>query len=133
MTPEVAELKEVTNDLITKETCMNVCDKMSTLVYDTIPHQLLICDNDGKIVFVNRMFLQSLDQKVGDVLGKNINEVCIYSVLDLEREHTHIKDVFIDSLGGWFELSCSTMYNDDTAPIGFLCTMVDVTDRHNNN
>ena len=133
---ELRKLKELTNELVCNGYLTDQAGQWEAAL-DAIPEIIFIINPDFDIKFVNKKFAEKMCVEKNSL----INRKCFHIITCCNEEGTclceenqlepvYLGDIEITSgLTGWFSYTRSPIYNGENELLGFICVLVDVTER----
>lgn len=139
MMDELRRLRELT-EALTGNGYLKDQAKEWEYALDAIPECVYIINNKFEMKFVNKTLADRLGKNKEDLLDKlcyqeiygQSQEFPVLGTIDDHRVlkyKTLLEDVYIISLGGWFNVTRSPIYTNSSKLLGFICVLQDVTVR----
>jgi PAS domain S-box-containing protein len=139
MMDELRRLRELT-EALTGNGYLKDQAKEWEYALDAIPECVYIINNKFEMKFVNKTLADRLGKNKEDLL----NKICYkeiygksqdFPALGTADDHkvlkskTLLEDVYIVALCGWFKITRSPIYTNNSKLLGFICVLQDITER----
>lgn len=134
---ELKKLRELT-EALTKNGYLRDQAKVWEYALDAIPECIYIINNKLEIKFVNKILSERLKKSKEELYDKICYEeiqvypkdilsslsACDYGVFKPSRI---VKDIYIKRLSGWFDVTISPIYSQNSQLLGFIHILKDIT------
>lgn len=135
MIDELRRLREITETLTGNGYLKDQAEEWEYAL-DAVPDYVYIINNRFEIKFVNKALVNRLRIGKSDLYGK----ICYETILGRDKaldsnSDSHksnevvIKEIYVDKLSGWFDMTRSPIYTKESKLIGFICILQDITSK----
>lgn len=138
MIDELKKLREITETLTGNGYLKDQAEEWEYAL-DAIPDCVYIINNKFEIKFSNKVLCSRLGVDKEDLYGRLCYEVIFgcndkdffpnWSEDDVLQTPSILKDVFVEKLSGWFDVTRSPIHTKNNKLIGFICVLQDITAR----
>ena len=134
---ELQKLREITNKLTENGYLVDRTAQWE-FAFDAVPDLVIIVNPQFVIKFVNKAFAERLAVEKIDLLDKqSFSIVCDISDLngnvclafDSSLDLVERSQIYIGSLGGWFDFTRTPIMDEDNDLLGYVCIFRDITDK----
>lgn len=133
---ELKKLKELTDVLVSNGYLTDQASQWEAAL-DAIPEIIFIIDPDFDIKFVNKKFVERIGLDKYSLINKKCYDVitccneegnCLCE--EGQQEPVLFGDIkIVRGFDGWFSFTRSPVYNEECGLLGYICVLVDVTER----
>ena len=138
MIDELKKLREITETLTGNGYLKDQAEEWEYAL-DAIPDCIYIINTRFEIRFSNKALCEKMEQTKEGLYGKicyevifGCNDASLFPDWRLSKEShdaISVKNIFVDKLCGWYDVTRAPIYTKSNNLIGFICILQDITDK----
>ena len=99
---------------------------------EAIPDCIFVANTSFEIKFINKVLAKRLSSSIEDLYGNSCCDVVMSGVCKdfcfvKKNSELFFKEVYLEKLNGWFDITRAPIYTKTHKLIGFICILQDVT------